>query len=625
MLQSMRQGAQSTTAKIIIGLIVLSFAAFGLETLLPGGAGTSVAEVNGEEISPFALQEAVTQQKRQLISILGEDIDPALLDDERLQPRALESLIQRALLLQNASKLNLVASDAQIGKSITAIDAFQLNGNFSPEAYKSVLANAGYTPERFRRMQAEDIVLTQLQTALSETEFVTQQELSAMANLLAEERDVRYLVIPEGTLVENSALSESALQTYYEAYQSDFLKPEQVVVDYILLTPDDFREPVAEDLVRQQYESVRDEYTVTTQSRVSHILLIPGEDESEGDFARRVADVSERLDRLEDFSALAEELSDDIGSASLGGELGFTDGAAFPEEMEAAIAALQEPGEVSAAVITDAGTHFIRLDERIAGETVSFDDVKEELRSSIESAEAERALLVKVEELRDLVFNAPDLSDPAETIGAAVARSEAFSRESGSGLFSEDALRQMAFSDDVLNARNNSEVVELSGRRFAVLRINEVKPAQVAPFLEVEAEIRERLRTELAAEALADLQTRAEQNLGDGASLEEVATSLGLEWRVELATTRLASQLPRPVLEAAFAMPAGEPATLRAVAVPGDGYAMVQLARVTPGSVNSLTRTETDSLLTRRNAEQQRLSFGEYLKYQRDVADIVIR
>ena len=625
MLQSMRQGAQSTTAKIIIGLIVLSFAAFGLETLLPGGAGTSVAEVNGEEISPFVLQEAVTQQKRQLISILGEDIDPALLDDERLQPRALESLIQRALLLQTASKLNLVASDAQIAKSITTIDAFQLNGSFSPEAYKSVLANAGYTPERFRRVQAEDIVLTQLQTALSETEFVTQQELSAMANLLAEERDVRYLVIPEGTLVENSALSESALQTYYETYQADFFKPEQVVVDYILLTPDDFREPVDEDLIRQQYESVRDEYTVTTQSRVSHILLIPREEESEGDFARRVADVSERLDRLEDFSALAEEVSDDIGSASLGGELGFTDGTAFPEEMEAAIAALQEPGEVSAAVITDAGTHFIRLDERIAGETVSFDDVREELRSSIESAEAERALLVKVEELRDLVFNAPDLNGPAETIGGAVGRSEAFSRESGSGLFSEDALRQMAFSDDVLNARNNSEVVELSGRRFAVLRINEVKPAQVAPILEVEAEIRERLRTELAAEALADLQARAEQNLSDGASLEEVAASLGLEWRVELATTRLASQLPRPVLEAAFAMPAGEAAALRAVAVPGDGYAIVQLARVTPGSVNSLTQTEVDSLLNRRNAEQQRLSFGEYLKYQRDVADIVIR
>ena len=149
MLQSMRQSTQSTAAKVIIGLIVMSFAAFGLETLLPGGSGTSVAEVNGEEITPFALQEAITQQKRQLANVLGDDIDLALLDDDRLQPRALQSLIQRALLLQKSAALNLVASEAQVVKSITAIESFQLNGQFSPDAYKSVLANAGYTPERF--------------------------------------------------------------------------------------------------------------------------------------------------------------------------------------------------------------------------------------------------------------------------------------------------------------------------------------------------------------------------------------------------------------------------------------------------------------------------------------------
>ena len=118
MLQTMRQSAQGTTAKIIIGLIVLSFAAFGLETLLPGGSGSAVAEVNGEEITPFALQEAVTQQKRQLVSILGDNVDPALLDDDRLRPRAIESLIQRMLLLQQAATLELAASDKQIGASI---------------------------------------------------------------------------------------------------------------------------------------------------------------------------------------------------------------------------------------------------------------------------------------------------------------------------------------------------------------------------------------------------------------------------------------------------------------------------------------------------------------------------
>ncbi len=625
MLQSMRQGAQSTTAKIIIGLIVLSFAAFGLETLLPGGAGTSVAEVNGEEISPFALQEAVTQQKRQLVSILGDDIDPAMLDDDRLQPRALESLIQRALLLQKAAELGLVASDAQIGKSITSIEAFQLNGNFSPEAYKSVLANAGYTPERFRRLQGEDIVLTQLQTAVSESEFVTQRELSAMANLVGEERDVRYLVIPEGRLVASDALSDDALRAYYDAHQSDFLKPEQVVVDYILLAPEDFRFEADEETVRQQFEAVRDEYTVSTQSSVSHILLIPADEESDSDFARRVAEVSERLNRNEEFSDIARELSDDIGSASQGGALGFTDGTAFPEEMEAAIAGLQSPGQVSTAVVTDAGTHFIRLEERIDGDSVSYEDVKDELRSSIESAEAERSLLLAVEELRDLVFNAPDLAGPAAAVSAKVERSEAFSRELGRGLFAEAALRDVAFSPEVFEDGINSEVVELSGKRFAVLRIAEITPSQVAPFDEVESDIAEGLSAELESDALRAMQVQAEHELAAGGTFEDIAKTLELEWRVELATTRLASQLPRPVLEAAFAMPAGDTTRLRAAAVPGAGHALIQLARVTPGSVSGLTTAEAETLMARRSSEQQRLSFGEYLKYQRETAEIIVR
>ena len=333
MLQSMRQSTQSTAAKVIIGLIVLSFAAFGLETLLPGGAGTSVAEVNGEEITPFALQEAITQQKRQLVSILGDNIDPAMLDDERLQPRALDSLIQRALLLQKSTELNLVASDAQIAKSITSVAAFQLNGMFSPDAYKSVLANAGYTPERFRRAQAEDIVLTQLQTAVNQTEFATSLELSATANLIAEERDVRYMVIPDKNLVSDDDLSMEALQQYYRDNEAAFFNPEQVIVDYILLEGSDFAVSVDEALVEEQYEAVKDEYEVSEQARVSHILLIQSDDEPDVAYAQRVADAGERLERGEDFADLAAEISDDLGSASLGGELGFTDGTAFPDEM----------------------------------------------------------------------------------------------------------------------------------------------------------------------------------------------------------------------------------------------------------------------------------------------------
>lgn len=625
MLQSMRKGAQSTAAKVIIGLIVLSFAAFGLETLLPGGAGNSVADVNGEEITPFALQEAITQQKRQLVSIFGDDIDPAMLDDDRLRPRALDSLIQRMLLLQQTADLKLVASNAQIGKSITSVEAFQLNGVFSPDAYKSVLANAGYTPERFRRAQAEDIVLTQLQTGVSETEFSTRAELLATANFMAEERDVRYLVIPEGTLVSADDLSEAALEAYFADHRSEFMNPEQLVVDYILLTPEDFAVEIDDDAVRQQFEMVRDEYEVAEQARVSHILLIQGDDEADADYAARIAEVSERLGGGEDFADLAAALSDDLGSANIGGELGFTDGNAFPDAMEDAIATLLEPGAVSGAVETDAGVHFIRLEERIAGDSVSFEDVKEELRASMASAEAERELLVSVESLRDLVFNAADLAGPAASIGATVVRSAPFSEDNGSDLFADERLRALAFAEDVRSDRNNSEVLELSGKRFVVVRIHEIRPPQVSPFEEVEGTIRERLATQIESEALADLRARAEAFLSNGDSLEAAAEALGLEWRVELAATRLSSQLPREVLNAAFAMAADQSSVLEPVAVPAAGHALVQLARVSPGELKNLNEGERASLRARRTSEQQQLSFGEYVRSQRDSADIIVR
>ena len=625
MLQSMRQSTQSTAAKVIIGLIVLSFAAFGLETLLPGGSGTSVAEVNGEEITPIALQEAITQQKRQLVSVLGDDIDPALLDDDRLQPRALQSLIQRALLLQKSTALNLVASEAQVGKSITSVEAFQLNGQFSPDAYKSVLANAGYTPERFRRAQADDIVLTQLQIAISETEFATETEIAATANLIAEERDVRYLVIPDEGLVTNEDLSDAALQNYYQQNEAAFFNPEQVVVDYILLDPVDFVVSVDESVVEEQYEAVKEEYEVAEQSRVSHILLIQEDDESDATYGQRVAETAERIARGEDFADLAAELSDDLGSASLGGELGFTDGSAFPDEMETAIAALAEPGAISGAVETDAGTHFIRLEERIAGDSVDYTTVRGELRASIEAAEAERNLLIAVEELRDLAFNAPDLSGPAAAIGAEVQVSEPFSLGEGAGLFTDARVRELAFSDDVKVSGNNSEVLELSGQRFVAVRVRDVRAPQIAPYQEVKNEVRRGLSAELETAALADMTARAQTLLASGESMEAAANALGVEWRVELAATRLTSQLPQPVLETAFAMPQGQTDALRTVPVPGEGYALVQLARVNPGDVDALSGAEAQQLSDLRSGEQQRLSFDEFLVHQRNAADIVIR
>ena len=624
MLQTMRKGAQGVAAKIIIGLIVFAFAAFGLESLLPGGSGSSVAEVNGEEISPFALDEAVTRQKRQLLSILGDQIDPAMLDDARLRPRALEALIQRALLLQRSQLLGLVASAEQVGKSITSVEAFQLNGEFSPDAYKSVLANNGYSPERFRRAQTEDIVLTQIQTAVTETEFVTATELEAMANIAAEERDVRYLLVSQQALLSEDDLSEEALRNFYFNNEGLFFRPERAIVDYILLERDAFLGPVDETVVEQQFATVEQEYQTTDQARVSHILLIQREEENAMAFSARVALVDERIRAGEDFAELAVELSDDLGSAAIGGGLGFTDGSAFPEPMELAIANLAAPGDVSGAVETDAGTHFIRLEERVVSAPPDYDQIREELRESIQQSEADRQLLLAVESLRDLVFTAPDLATPADEIGAALLESNPFSEAEGEGIFADARLRALAFSDDVKTNGNNSEVIELSSGRFVALRLKELKPAQVAPYTEVSSEVERRLRAELEANGVDALRAEAESLLAAGTNMEAVAQALELDWRVELAASKLSSLLPRPILEAAFTMPDGSPSDL-AVVRTEDGYALVQLARVTAGTLDNLTTAEAQNIRARRASDQQQLQFDEFMLFQRDSADIVIR
>ncbi len=152
MLQDIRSNIQGTMAKIIIGLIVISFSIFGIESILLGGGSSGVAEVNGEDVSAFEVQQAVNTQKRQMIAMMGDNIDPALLDDDLLGAQALEGIINRRLLMQSANSMELAVSEREVGTVIAGMEQFQLDGQFSPEVYKSVLSSAGYTPASFKQV-----------------------------------------------------------------------------------------------------------------------------------------------------------------------------------------------------------------------------------------------------------------------------------------------------------------------------------------------------------------------------------------------------------------------------------------------------------------------------------------
>ena len=376
---------------------------------------------------------------------------------------------------------------------------------------------------------------------------------------------------------------------------------------------------------QEQYEAVKDEYEVSEQARVSHILLIQADDEPDAAYAQRIADAAERLGRGEDFADLAADyLTTSVRPVWVGSWASPMARRSRIRWSLRLLILLRRERSRRRCKLMPARTLF-GLKSGSPGTLWITTSVRDELRASIEAAEVERTVLLAVEELRDLAFNAADLNGPAEALDARVLQSEPFSLDEGVGLFADERLRELAFSDDVKEAGNNSEVLELSGQRFVVVKVREVRVPQVAPFGEVRKVVRAGLKADLESAALAKVTADAEAMLAAGEPLEAVANALELEWRVELASTRLASQLPRTVLDAAFTMPQGQANALRRVALPGEGYALVQLVRVTPGDAGSLSASETQQLSDLRNSEQQQLSFDEFLLYQRDSAEIVIR
>ena len=168
-------------------------------------------------------------------------------------------MIERTLLLQAANNNAMVASDRTVGQIVASVEAFKVDGVFNPDQYKVVLANAGYTPERFRRDQVQQIILSQLQDGVLSSDFISQTELAAAAEATAEERDIRYLIIPDERLSAGLEVAEEAMLQVYEAEPDRWTSEPSVIAEYIELSRADFIQPVDEELLEQQFESVREE------------------------------------------------------------------------------------------------------------------------------------------------------------------------------------------------------------------------------------------------------------------------------------------------------------------------------------------------------------------------------
>ena len=551
MLQNIRDNSTGWISKSIIGLIVVLFAFTGFDAILGSTSNSNnAAKVNGEEITLDALVEAKNLQRRQLLQQFGKDFDANLIDDKLLSEAALKGLISRKLLLQAVDQAGFAFSSASIDQFILLAPEFQVDGKFNADRFDQVIQQMGYSRLQFRQMLEQEMRTGQLRAGIAASAFVTEQEAQAFARLERQTRDFAMLTIkPE---LNKVTVTDEDVSAYYTDNASAFLTPEQVVVEYIELEKAAFFDQVEVDDAELQALYEAEIANLAEQRRAAHILIEIAGDVTDQQAEAQAKSAIERINAGEEFAAVAKDLSDDIGSAEQGGDLGFAAPGVYEPAFEEALFAL-EKDQVSAPVRTDYGWHVIKLLDVQGAEIPTFASLKDKLTQTLQAQQVEQRFVEAVKDLEGAAYESADLQQPASELNLTIKVSEPFGREGLDGLFANRQVLDAAFSTEVLEEGANSTAIELDPETTVVLRVKEHKRPQPIPFEQVSAEIREQL---IAQRAIAQAQSKGEALLS---SLQEGKTSVEQAqqdvWQLHEAATRDQEQVDPQVLQALFKMP----------------------------------------------------------------------
>lgn len=594
MLQDIRDNSQGVIAKVIIGLIVAIFVLFGAESIIGGlTRGPSVAEVNGEEISDFQLQQGV----QELIGSIGGSAEG--IDQSLLEQIALNQLVEETLLRQVSEREGLGISSDRIDRALIDNPNFQVGGRFDSDFAVRTMNSQGFSVQSYKAALESQMLLSQLVNAYSSSGFVTDSELETLARLSAQSRDFRYLSIPPGTRTLGTAISDAEIASYYEENSAQFTRPEMLSVDYVILDKEALSDLVEleEGAVLAQYESEREQFEGSSEKRASHILFETGTQLSLDEALAAATEARARLDAGESFEALALELSSDRISAEEGGDIGFSDGSAFPEAIESALLDLAV-GDTSAPVQTEFGVHVVKLTEDNSNVFQAFDEVSARIERDLKASEIERLYASRLADLSNLAFESPDLGRISEELELEVLTSVAFDRSGGAGLFSDPRLLEAAFSPEVVEDGNNSDVVELGADRAVVLRANTLEPEGMYPLEDVEPEIAVALRARMEREAVSRLGAEIASLLDEADALDAKLAEEGLAWRVETGVRRNQGVVNRGIVDAVFALPSPPASGVERTELTLDNgtFVIAELTAVTDGGFDALAQAEQDAM-----------------------------
>ena len=565
MLQTMRDNAQGMIAKVIVGFIIIVFALWGVESIVSLGTGPEATATVGDiEITEADISRVVEQQKNNLRRQFGDQYDENLFNEKFLRDSAIEQLIEQNLALVQADEMGLYASPREIDESIVTIPAFQQDGKFSRDQFQTVLRMNGMSPMGFRQVLGDEIKTRQAQAAFVLSSMETPVSVKLSEALNNELRTFSYSEILAKDLESGIEVSEEDIQAAYEASKDRYKTPEQVSLNYVELKRSDLAadETVSEEELQQAYDDYKAQEASKEQRSASHILIEVNDDRSDEEAKALADEVYQKIENGGDFAELAKEYSDDIASANNGGSLGLTPKGSFVPEFDDALYSLPK-GEVSKPVQTEFGYHIIRTDDIVAPQIKALADIKDELSENIKLAKAEAVYAERLQELSNLAFSGETIDAVAESLGLQAQSTELFSRQQGVGVAENEAVRQAAFSDEVMLDKQMSDVIETEEGAL-VVSVKDHVDASVLPLDVVRAQVEQSLLRERAV-----------------AKAQEVAEAVAAgnqeaEWTQVSATYTQSTEAPRAAQQKVFSLLEGKTASVQ---TPG-GYTVVKLDSV---------------------------------------------
>lgn len=610
--------------QIILALVILPFAFFGIDSYFRGGSGgDSVATVGDYKISQNEFTQSLRERQDMLRRVSGDRVDPALLDSPELRFSVIENIVQQRLLVDRALRAGLIVTDRQVQDVVGTVDAFKEEGKFSYARYEELLRAQGMTPLVFEQRMRQDLLVDHLTHAYTGASFVSRAEAALVLRISEQQREISHFTLTADSFVPQVKLEADAAKKYYDSHQDEFRVPEQVRIEYLILSADGLQaqmQPAAAEL-RQAYEANSRRFVVKESRQASHILIAA--DAAGGADAKKKAKAKadELYAQLKknpgNFAALAKQHSQDPGSAANGGDLGFFERGAMVKAFDDAVFSMKA-GEISPPVETEFGYHIIRLTEVRGGKGKSFEEARPEIEAELKKQLAARKFAELAETFSNLLFEQADSLKPAaELLKATPQKSGWITRTGGdNALLGNQKLLQAVFSEDVLKNKRNTEAIEIAPGMLAGARVAEYKPSTVQPFDQISGALVKKLTLQQAGQLAAQEGRARLEALKQGKNPQ-------IGWSTpQLASRGDAKGMPGEVLRQAFKADAGKLPVYSGTEVLG-GYALVRVSKVQEVADGAKDKQNAIAQTLRQVAGQAELA--AYLASLRQKSEVRIR